>query len=527
MVFREVRVFEVREILRLWMRGESLRAVERLAGVDRKTVRRYVESATGLGLARDGGEGQLDESMIGSVVEAVRPHRSDGHGEAWRLVVANHDQIKAWLDAGLTVVKVHDLLTRKGVVVPERTLHRYALEVLGHRRGRGPTVRVADGRPGDECQVDFGRMGSLHDPATDRTRAAYALIFTAGVSRHSFVWVSFTQTTQSVIEGFEAAWAFFGGVFRTVIPDNLSAVVDKANKLEPRFNQAFVEYAQSRGFAVDPARVRHPQDKPRVERTVPYVRASLFAGEHFVDRDHAQRAAEVWCRDKAGMRVHGTTQCRPAELFALEEKAQLLPAPTTAYDLPTYPKPKVHRDHHIEVDKALYSVPGNLIGHNVEVRADRALVKVFFRGQLIKVHPRTTPGGRITDPADLPSERTAYALRDIEHLKRMAAGHGPAIGAYAAALLDSPLPWTRMRQVYALLGLVKRWGAARVNTACAKALETEVVNVPLIGRMLDRATENDQEEAPPGVAPAGRFARDAEHFAVTQQPPLDAAGGDR
>jgi hypothetical protein len=173
-------------------------------------------------------------------------------------------------------------------------------------------------------------------------------------------------------------------------------------------------------------------------------------------------------------------------------------------------------------------VPGNLIGHHVEVRADRALVKVFFRGQLIKVHPRTTPGGRITDPADLPSERTAYALRDIEHLKRLAAGHGPAIGAYAAALLDIPLPWTRMRQAYALLGLVKRWGPARVDAACAKALEAEAVSVPLIGRMLERATENDAATEPsPSTAPPGRFARDAEHFAVAQQPPLDAAGGDR
>ena len=528
MVFREVRVFEVREILRLWMRGESLRAVERLAGVDRKTVRRYVDAATGLGLVREGGEGQLDETMIGSVVEAVRPHRTDGHGAPWRVLVANHDQIKAWLDADLTVVKVHDLLTRKGVVVPERTLHRYAREVLGHGRGRGPTVRVADGRPGDECQIDFGRMGTLFDPDTERTRAAHALIFTACVSRHSFVWVSFTQTTQAVIEGCEAAWAFFGGVFRTVIPDNMSPIVDKASRLEPRLNVAFVEYAQARGFAVDPARVRRPQDKARVERTVPYVRASLFAGEHFVDRDDAQRAAVLWCRDKAGMRIHGTTQCRPAELFATEERPHLLPAPTTPYDLPTYPRPKVHPDHHIEVDKALYSVPGNLIGHHVEVRADRALVKIFFRGQLIKVHPRTTVGGRLTDDADLPSERTAYALRDIEHLKRLAAGHGPAVGAYAAALLDIPLPWTRMRQVYALLGLVKRWGPARVDAACAKALEAEAISVSLIGRMLERATENDVDTEPsPGAAPPGRFARDAEHFAVGQQPPLDAAGGDR
>jgi hypothetical protein len=138
MAFREVPVFEVREVLRLWLRGETLRGIERLSRVDRKTVRRYVEAATGQGVVRDGGEDQLHDQLIGSVVEAVRPHRSDGHGEGWRLLVAHHDQIKAWLDKGLTVVKCHDLLTRQGVVVPERTLHRYALEVCGHRRGRGP-----------------------------------------------------------------------------------------------------------------------------------------------------------------------------------------------------------------------------------------------------------------------------------------------------------------------------------------------------------------------------------------------------
>jgi hypothetical protein len=127
MAFREVRVFKVREVLRLWLRGEGFRSVERLAGVDRKTVRRYVTAAEELGLVRDGGEGQLGDVFMGSVVEAVRPHRSDGHGEAWRLLVARHDRIEAWLKKdGLTVVKVGDLLTREGVMVPERTLHRYA-----------------------------------------------------------------------------------------------------------------------------------------------------------------------------------------------------------------------------------------------------------------------------------------------------------------------------------------------------------------------------------------------------------------
>ena len=128
-------------------------------------------------------------------------------------------------------------------------------------------MRVADGEPGVELQVDFGRMGLLPDPATGRQRVCWALIFTACYSRHCYVFLSFRQTTEAVVSGFEAAWAFFGGVFKVVIPDNMSSVVVEADNLEPSFNQAFVEYAQDRGFLIDPARVRTPTDKPRVERS--------------------------------------------------------------------------------------------------------------------------------------------------------------------------------------------------------------------------------------------------------------------
>ena len=516
MAFREVRVFEVREVLRLWLAGEGIRSIERHSQVDRKTVRRYVSAAERLGLVRDGDNAQLSDVFIGMVVEAVRPHRSDGRGEAWQLLAGNHQLVADWVNDELTAVKVHELLERRGVNVPLRTVQRYVLEVCGRSRGRGPTVRVADGEPGDELQIDFGRMGFICDPGTGRRRIVYALIFTACWSRHCFVWLTHRQTTEVVIDGCEAAWGFFCGCFRTVIPDNMSAIVDSADAIEPRLNQAFVEYAQARGFRIDPARVRRPQDKPRVERTVPFVRRSFFAGETFVDLDDAQRRAELWCRQRAGMRVHGTIQARPIEVFTADEQPCLLSAPAERYDLPIYATAKVHRDHHIEVARALYSVPGNLIGSRVDVRADRALVRVFQRGQLVKVHPRQQPGRRITDPDDLPAHKAVYAMRDLDRLQTMAAAHGDAIGVYAAALLDIPLPWTKMRQVYALLGLVKKWGAARVNTACASALAHEVVNVGLIGRMLERGTEQTTiQPALPGTVIAGRFARDPADFAVT------------
>jgi len=140
------------------------------------------------------------------------------------------------------------------------------------------------------------------------------------------------------------------------------------------------------------------------------------------------------------------------------------------------------------------------------------------------VHVRQAPGGRRTDPADLPPEKTTYAMRDIAHLCRLAADAGPAVGSYAAILADHPLPWTKMRQIYALLGLVKRWGAERVDAACARSLDVEAVNVGLITRMLERATEIAPPQTPaPTAARAGRFARDTAHFATSTQLTLVAA----
>lgn len=165
MAFREVGVHEIKEVLRLWLRGEGLRSVARLAGVDRKTVRRYVEAACECGLCRAGGEGQLGDELLSAVAERVRPHRGDGHGESWALLAAHQARLEGLLDQGVTVVRAGELLAREGVVVPERTLHWYALEVLGYgRASRAATVRVADCEPGAECQADFGKMGLLPDP---------------------------------------------------------------------------------------------------------------------------------------------------------------------------------------------------------------------------------------------------------------------------------------------------------------------------------------------------------------------------
>jgi transposase len=522
MAFREVLVTEVKEVLRAWLAGLGKRPAAARAGVNVKTAARYIRAAQEAGLARGGGEGQLTDELLGVVVGAVRPARPAGHGASWELLAGRKEEIAGWVRRDLTLVKIGELLERSGTVAPYRTLARFAAAECGYSSSRpGVTVPVSDGEPGQEVQADFGYLGMISDG--DRRRRLHALVFTAVFSRYCYVFLTFSQTTVAVIAGCEAAWAFFGGVFTVIVPDNLKPVVDGADRLEPRWNREWLEYAQARGLAVDPARVRSPQDKGRVESGVKFAQRSFFAGEQFLDIADAQRRADDWCRVRAGMRIHGTTRQRPAEVFAEYELPLLLPAPQERYRVPAWSEAKVQRDFHVRAQNAFYSVPYGLIGQQVTVRADDALVKVYHRGQVVKTHPRQPAGGRSSDAADFPPGTDVYARRDVDKLARMAAARGEAIGIYAARILDTDLPWTKMRAVYALIGLARTYGNGPVEQACAAALELDVISVGKIRSIVEKGTGAQAAQAAARARQAGdaaekvtaaRFARDPREFAT-------------
>ena len=248
---------QVREVLRVWIGGAGLRKVAERAGVDRKTARRYVEAAEEVGVVRAGGAEQLSDEVIGQIVGLVRPARPEGHGAAWEALVPLREQVSKWVERGLTIVKINDLLGRQGVVVPYRTLVRFCEQCCGFT-GRRPkeTVRVADGDPGVECQLDFGEMGLLFDPASQRRRRTWALIFTAVYSRHMFVWLTHSQTLEALIAGCEAAWEYFGGVFKVLMTENVPRnifgddparhPVEECERLNVRLGPGLLVHAQRR-----------------------------------------------------------------------------------------------------------------------------------------------------------------------------------------------------------------------------------------------------------------------------------------
>ena len=117
---------------------------------------------------------------------------------------------------------------------------------------------------------------------------------------------------------------------------------------------------------------------------------------------------------------------------------------------PRHARAKGRARSDVQIAKALYSVPRHFVGRTLRARADQDTVRMYDGLKLVKTHARQPPGGRSTDPTDFPAERSVYALRDVDALRRQAASYGDAVGRFADAVLEDPLLWTRMRRVYAV-----------------------------------------------------------------------------
>ena len=521
MAYREIAMWEILEVLRRVARGEGRRAVARATGHGRATVDRYVRAAQALGWRPDGPA--PDEAPAREVAQQLRPGPKDRPpGRAEARLAPYRERIQTWLvpedgSRGLQLTKVQELLARHGLDVSYASLHRYARGHCGYGTSSHITVRMADSAPGEVAEVDFGRMGPIYDREAGRDCVHHALIVTLRHSRHQYVHICKTQKLADVLAGLEAAWEAFGGVPARLVIDNMKPAVTKAGRYDPIFQRTFAEYADHRGFTIDATLPRHPTGKGTVERAVQYVRERFFRGEAWIDIEHCQREANRWCEHVAGQRIHGTTRRRPFEVFLEAEKAALRPLEGPAFDPPQWGECKVHPDHHIQFAKALYSVPTRYVGQTVTVRGDSRLVRIFARNELIKTHAVMEAGQRSTDYDDYPPERAAYAMRDPERMIAQGRRAGVHVGRFVTRLLSGDCPWARLRQAQKLIRLCTRYGNARVDAACRRALAFGLENVKRVEDILKTGLDTaSAERRPPAsgqlIELTPRFARPAESF---------------
>ena len=236
MAYRELGMIELREVVRRWWAGDGFRAIARATRIDRKTVSRYVRAAGAVGLTR-GGPLPTDEQLA-----AMRDHLTGDPAPPpsaeMQALAPYRAQIRAWLtDDQLRLTKIYRRLRALQVGVSYSTLYRFARAQcdFGHA---AMTVRVAEPPPGEAAEVDFGRLGLWLDPLTGRRRTVYGLLVTLCFSRYAFLWISLRQDLPAVLDGLEAAWAFFGGVVKRLVeeyvPGNIFLVMWPPSLCGPR-----------------------------------------------------------------------------------------------------------------------------------------------------------------------------------------------------------------------------------------------------------------------------------------------------
>jgi transposase len=420
-------------------------------------------------------------------------------------------QYHAYLAERVGTVPVSVLYQRlraeQGLTVSWGTFYRYVAAQWPGRLARRPrpTIRLADPPQGQEAQVDFFYMGLWQDPAAGRRRRLYAFLMTLCHSRHQFLYPVLAEDSSAWLEGHVAAFTFFAGVPRRVVLDNLTAGIITPDRYDPRLNRAYGEVARHYGFLVDPARVARPTDKPRVERSVQYARQSFFVGRECRTLGEWREAAVTWCREVAGLRLHGTTGERPLEAFVAREQAALQPLPIRPWERVVWTRAVVQADCHLRAAGAGYSVPASYVRHTLDVRVGERLVEIYDGAHLVTTHPRQERG-RSTRTEHYPLAGRLFLQQNPDACWQRAAAIGPATAAVAHALL-SEATLTRLREVQALLRLTERYPAARLEQACARALAVEDGRFRTVRTILANDLDRLPTEEPPVPVVSGAFLR--------------------
>ncbi len=293
------------EMFRHWNAGRSQVQINGALNIDRKTIRKYLAPALAEGLQPDP---VFDEEVWRARIGRWFPELVDPVARAlsWPRIAAHHQWIADQLKVPVTVATIAQRLRDDHrVEVSESTVRRYIASTFAEI-GLEDKVTVPRGavEPGSEAQIDYGKLGMWCDPASGRRVAVWVFAMILSCSRALFIQPVLRMDQRSWNASHVAAFEFFGGVPARLVCDNLKTGVVRPDLYDPQINLAYGELASFYGTLVDPARAGKPKDKPRIERPIPNIRDSFFAGRHFESIPQMQGEALRWCREVYGRHKH-------------------------------------------------------------------------------------------------------------------------------------------------------------------------------------------------------------------------------
>ena len=491
------------QVISLGRLGWSLRRIEEATGVRRETAGGYLRLA-GIALRRPGGWGHGSPAkpaievttgflgckpalnskpaievttgfLLAKTASEPTDKRSGSGSEAYR------ELIELELSHGRNAMGIwQDLVDRHGFRGGYQTVKRFVRKLRG---SVWPEARVIiETRLGEECQVDYGTGPMVRDPDSGKYSRTQLFVLTLGGSRKCVRLLAFRSSARVWAELHEQAFRRLGGSPRIAVLDNLREGVLSADFYDPGLNPLYRDVLAHYGVTAMPCRVRDPDRKGKVESGVAHAQKTPLKGKKFESLEEAQAYLDHWEEHWADKRIHGRTKRQVAAMFA-EEKPFLQPLPLEPFRYYQYGERTVHLDGCVEVEAAYYGAPPGWIGRQVHVQWDSMFVRLLDpkTAELLREHLAGKRGGHRIRDADRPP-RTPLKL-----LQLLARAHkaGTNIGAVCDAI-HGRQGELGMRRIQGVFQLVKKYGTAATDDACAAALELRVAEYRFVRRYLER-----------------------------------------
>lgn len=493
-------------IATLLERGTGQREIERITGINRRTIRRFQQTClTDISKCSTPSTG-ADATDVGQTAPPRPPEASWSPSDC---------------EPHRTFIEAQVLLRRNAMAIYQDLVDHHHF-TAGYSSVKRFVRRLKHTEPAqfdrldfgmaEEVQVDYGEGALTLVPGTDRYRKPRLFVMTLRYSRRSFRRVVWKSSKEIWAQLHEQGWRYFGGSTHYVVLDNLREGVLKPDLYEPELNPVYALVLAHYGVVADPARVRDPNRKGTVESAIQHTQATALKGRRFNSIEEQNAYLEHWETKWAAQRIHGSTK-RQVEVMYQEERPMLKPLPLAGFQYFTEVERTVYDDTCIRVDNSSYAARPARIGSQVLVRLFAHHVEIRDLGSqaLLRSHPRATRPGTVILPND---ERPFNPSRETQRILVQARDIGPATARLCQDLFKRE-GRVGQRSLWGIVGLAKRYPRRLIDQACELALHEGRASYQQIKSLTERLF-ND--------AVAGIDAPLQAELALTQEHPLIRAG---
>ena len=502
-------MYQYRQILVRMRQGDSDRALAKAGLIGRH------KAAALRRLATEQGWLEVDQplpadTMLSKVLQQQPAASAAGPGRR-SSVEPYREVVQTWCEQGIQATTIYQALQRD---YGFQGSYCAVLRFVNTLTVKQPEATVLlDFAPGEAAQIDFGRGPDIVDVYTGETIRSWFFVMTLAWSRHQYAECVADQTIATWLRCHRHAFEWFGAVPRRLIIDNARCAITRACYYDPTVQRSYGEYAEGYGFKIDACPPGEPKKKGRVEAGVKFIKRSFIPTRTFRTLADSNQQLRAWLLE-VGNRQHGSTREQPLRRFQEVEKPLLGALPDVPPQLACWAQVKVYRDGHVRFDAGLYSAPCALIGQTLWLKAGETLVQLFNDHRLVATHARlSAPGQRATITDHLPPKAQAYLAQTPQWCLEQAQAIGSACHALIEQLLADPILVQR-RAAQGIIGLAARYGNARLDAACQRALLFDDLRFrtvkTILAKGLDQLSCSEQlfDQLADSYTGAGKFCRD-------------------